>query len=201
MALATGDQRSDEFRHGFPFVGGRLWLDLLNTVVSDGVASRDLLAEPGGPELWRKAAGIDAPLPASGSAALSALRELLRPAVALLRGQRALPAELLERINGLLAEVSLRSRLVAEDGSLRLESWLDPGAAGPAGAVAENFARFVCEAEPERLKHCSNPSCSLVFYDGGKNNTRRWCSMNLCGNRDKVARYRARRRESPKTEG
>jgi len=40
-----------------------------------------------------------------------------------------------------------------------------------------------------------------VFYDGGKNNTRRWCSMNLCGNRDKVARYRARRRESPKTEG
>lgn len=194
MALALSDERHEEFRDGFPFLGGRLWLDLLNTVVSDGTTSQDLIERPDGPDIWREAAAIGGPATGNDSPRLDELREALRPAVELLRGRETLPAELVDRINQLLDEVSLRSRLILESGAPRLLSWLDPGAAGPAGAVAEDFARFVCEAEPERLKRCANPSCSLVFYDSGKNNARRWCSMNLCGNRDKVARYRARRR-------
>jgi len=194
MALATSDERHDDFRDGFPFVGGRLWLDLLNTVIAEGPGSRDLLERPDGTQSWRAAAAISESAPEGGSPDLAGLRETLRPALDLLRERRALPAELVERINGLLGEVALRSRLVPEGGSHSLVSWLDTGTAGPAGAVAEDFARFVCEGEPERLKHCANPACSLVFYDSGKNNARRWCSMNLCGNRDKVARYRARRR-------
>lgn len=190
------DERHDEFRDGFPFVGGRLWLDLLNTVVSDGTASQDLIEKPGGSETWREAAAIGGPAAGNDSPGLAELREALRPAVELLRGRTSLPSELVDRINHLLGEVSLRSRLVVEGGSSRLVSWIDPGRAGPAGLVAQDFARFACEAEPERLKHCANPACSLVFYDGGKNNARRWCSMSLCGNRDKVARYRARRRNS-----
>jgi predicted RNA-binding Zn ribbon-like protein len=196
MVWAMSDERHEEFRGGFPFVGGRLWLDLLNTVVSDGVRSCDLIDMPGGPETWQEAAAISGLVAENGSARLTELRELLRPAVELFRGREALPADLVDRINRLLGEVSLRSRLILEGGLPRLVSWIDPGAAGPAGAVAEDFARFVCEAEPERLKHCANPACSLVFYDSGKNNARRWCSMSVCGNRDKVARYRTRRRGS-----
>lgn len=192
--MALSDERHDEFRDGFPFLGGRLWLDLLNTVVADGPGSLDLLERHGGSQAWWAAAMIPGPTSEGGSPDLAALREALRPALDLLRERRTLPIELVERVNCLLGEVTLRSRLVAEDGSHRLLSWIDTGAAGAAGAVADDFARFVCEAEPERLKHCANPACSLVFYDSGKNNTRRWCSMSVCGNRDKVARYRARRR-------
>lgn len=190
------DERHEEFRDGFPFLGGRLWLDLLNTVVSDGMTSRDLIDMPGGLATWQEAAAIGGTVAGSESPGLTELREALRPAVELVREREPLPAELVDRINSLLGEVALRSRLILEGGSPRLESWIDTGAAGPAGAVAEDFARFICEAEPERLKHCANPACSLVFYDSGKNNARRWCSMSVCGNRDKVARYRARRRES-----
>jgi predicted RNA-binding Zn ribbon-like protein len=193
--LATSDERHDEFRDGFPFVGGRPWLDLLNTVVSDGAESRDLMEAPEAAGRWLSAAAVDgARAVGNASSQLTALREALRPAVELLRERKPLPPALIARMNDLLEQVSLRSRLIVEGGVPHLVSWIDPGSTGAAGIVADDFARFVCEAEPERLKHCANPACSLVFYDSGKNNARRWCSMSVCGNRDKVARYRARRR-------
>jgi predicted RNA-binding Zn ribbon-like protein len=37
----------------------------------------------------------------------------------------------------------------------------------------------------------------MVFYDRGKNSRRRWCSSAVCGNRDKVANYRARKASRP----
>lgn len=195
-ALASSPALQDEFRDGFPFLGGRLWIDLLNTVVAEGDGSRDLIEQAERLAAWLVAAGLaPEPVKQDGEAEhrLRTLREALRPAIDLIRQGQPLPESLLARINDLLNEVASRTRLTVLGGQARLISWLDPGAAGPAGLVAADFARFVCEAEPERLKPCANPACSLVFYDSGKNNARRWCAMSLCGNRDKVARYRARR--------
>ena len=192
MALAPIPAVQDECRDGFPFVGSALWLDLLNTVVAEGGTGRALIASDEGMARWLAAAGR-APAKAGSEAELRLVRESLRPAIDQFRQGKPLPSGLLSRIDVLLAEVASRMRLVVEEGRPRLVSRLDPGRAGPAGVVAADFARFVCEAEPERLKHCANPACSLVFYDTGKNNARRWCAMSLCGNRDKVARYRARR--------
>lgn len=194
------NQREGEFRDGMPFLGGRLWLDLLNTVVADGAERRDLIAGAPGLALWLAAAGIEAPpCLESAAAELRDLREALRPAVALATTGFALPAALVSHINRALEPVAARMRLGVEGGRPKLVSWIEPGPAGPAGLVADDFARFVCEAEPERLKHCAKPECLLVFYDSGKNNTRRWCSMSACGNRDKVARYRARRRDGTRS--
>lgn len=44
-----------------------------------------------------------------------------------------------------------------------------------------------------RFKAC--PGCGWVFYDRSKNRSGRWCSMNACGGRAKVAAFRRRRRE------
>jgi predicted RNA-binding Zn ribbon-like protein len=46
----------------------------------------------------------------------------------------------------------------------------------------------------ERLSICGNPSCRLVFLDGSKSGTRRWCDDAGCGNRDRVKRHRGRAR-------
>jgi predicted RNA-binding Zn ribbon-like protein len=43
-----------------------------------------------------------------------------------------------------------------------------------------------------RVRKCDQ--CVLHFYDISKKGTRRWCSTQLCGNRQKVAAYAARRR-------
>jgi len=45
------------------------------------------------------------------------------------------------------------------------------------------------------LKKCNNHKCSLVFIDTSKNHSRRWCSMEACGNRSKVNSFTKRKKE------
>ncbi|MGH9214255.1 MAG: CGNR zinc finger domain-containing protein [Acidimicrobiales bacterium] len=45
-----------------------------------------------------------------------------------------------------------------------------------------------------RLKVCPAGDCQWVFYDESRNSSRRWCSMEGCGNRSKVRSYRERAR-------
>ena len=40
-----------------------------------------------------------------------------------------------------------------------------------------------------RLRHCSNDKCLWLFLDDSKNGSRRWCSMQACGNRAKAHRH------------
>jgi predicted RNA-binding Zn ribbon-like protein len=58
------------------------------------------------------------------------------------------------------------------------------------GVVAEAMA----EGSWSRLKACPGPHCGWLFYDGSRNRSRQWCSMQLCGNRVKGREFRARRR-------
>ncbi|MGW5154557.1 CGNR zinc finger domain-containing protein [Nonomuraea wenchangensis] len=41
-----------------------------------------------------------------------------------------------------------------------------------------------------RLKVCANDRCQWAFYDHSRSRTGRWCSMQICGNRVKQARWR-----------
>ena len=43
------------------------------------------------------------------------------------------------------------------------------------------------------LKRCSNTECILLFID--VSGRRKWCSMKICGNRKKVARFQCRKLE------
>jgi predicted RNA-binding Zn ribbon-like protein len=43
-----------------------------------------------------------------------------------------------------------------------------------------------------RVRVCAAEGCGWAFLDLSKNGTRRWCSMKLCGNREKATRYRAK---------
>lgn len=42
----------------------------------------------------------------------------------------------------------------------------------------------------DHVKEC--PGCGWLFLDTSKNQSRRWCSMNTCGARDKMRRYHKR---------
>jgi predicted RNA-binding Zn ribbon-like protein len=47
-------------------------------------------------------------------------------------------------------------------------------------------------AHPCRLRVCAADDCGLFILDTSRPNNRRWCSMELCGNRSKIRAYRAR---------
>jgi len=61
----------------------------------------------------------------------------------------------------------------------------------PIGAV---LAKFVCEEDFSNVKACEGPACTLLFADHTRGQTRRWCSMAICGNRAKQAAHRQRLR-------
>lgn len=44
----------------------------------------------------------------------------------------------------------------------------------------------------DRMKACHRDSCRWAFYDRSKNRSRSWCSMDVCGNKEKAKAYRAR---------
>lgn len=61
--------------------------------------------------------------------------------------------------------------------------------------LAESASDLLCHADFSLIKKCANPDCILYFYDISKNHARRWCSMNICGNRMKVAAHYRRHRD------
>lgn len=193
--MAAAAEISGEFRDGFPFVGGAAWLDLLNTTPAGETGPQELIDGPERALAWLKEAGLgDAA--GDGKEALADLRTLraeLRAVFERLEAGEPLPDATLASVNRRLAGLGGHHVLQRADSGPTLALALDRAGAGPAALIALDFARFVCEAEPARLKRCAADDCTLVFYDRGRNNTRRWCTMSLCGNRDKVARFRARR--------
>lgn len=58
--------------------------------------------------------------------------------------------------------------------------------------IAEAAARLITEAHFPYVRNCEGPTCTLYFLDKSKNHKRRWCSMEVCGNRAKAAAHRNR---------
>ncbi|MFM9368730.1 CGNR zinc finger domain-containing protein [Streptomyces sp. Da 82-17] len=59
-------------------------------------------------------------------------------------------------------------------------------------SIAVAWSELVVTGEAARLKRCAEHACAWVFWDVSKNRSRRWCSMRVCGNRNKARRYAAR---------
>lgn len=60
-------------------------------------------------------------------------------------------------------------------------------------AVAIAWSELLITGEAARLKRCAEHGCAWVFWDVSKNRSRRWCSMRVCGNRNKARRFAAKR--------
>ncbi len=60
--------------------------------------------------------------------------------------------------------------------------------------IVEAMAELICRTDFDRIRNCEGPTCTLWFLDISKNHTRRWCSMEICGNRAKAAAHRIKKR-------
>lgn len=70
-----------------------------------------------------------------------------------------------------------------------------PACCGVSGALGRLLV-IVYEAMQEgtwsRLKACRSDDCRWAFYDGSRNHSGAWCSMDGCGNRAKARAFRER---------
>jgi predicted RNA-binding Zn ribbon-like protein len=67
------------------------------------------------------------------------------------------------------------------------------GLEAPVLAAAWSAASLLTSPDLACVRACPGDGCGWLFLD--RRGRRRWCSMAVCGNRDKVRRFSARRRE------
>jgi len=65
----------------------------------------------------------------------------------------------------------------------------DAGIDGALGALLAITATAMIDGSWPRLKACPGRHCGWAFYDHSRNQSARWCSMKVCGDRDKARSY------------
>jgi len=197
-----------DWKDGFLFVGNQLALDFLNTRPVQNGEPSELLPNFSALLRWFQTAGVlnsrqvgSLQRQWGGSAnaqrtteAMRELREKLRKDILDWERSGSVQHSALDELNKLMAEYPMRSRLRTNGKSYLAELWFEPREPEDLFApLAHSAATLFVTADRKRVRKCAQ--CVLHFYDTSKKGTRRWCSMQLCGNRLKVAAYATRRRQ------
>jgi predicted RNA-binding Zn ribbon-like protein len=120
------------------------------------------------------------------------LRELLHETFTAVAAGRTPPAATLDDLSAKLGAWYQYGRLVPGDGSLQ---WVYAGADDLERVlweVARSASRLLTSAMLTRVRPCAASDCGWWFLDDSKNASRRWCDMKICGNREKLRRFRER---------
>ncbi len=91
-------------------------------------------------------------------------------------------------IDRMAAEAPLRARFAPRPA-------LEPEGQGVEAVIGSLLAAVydsVRDGTWPRLKICREDRCAIAFYDRSKNGSGVWCSMAVCGNRNKARRRRTR---------
>jgi predicted RNA-binding Zn ribbon-like protein len=209
MAATSQSQESTEWRDGFLFVANQTVLDLLNTrPVLDG-EPRELLPNAAALERWLEASGLVKSRKAKAMVRrwrnssegesfvqqLTAFRERLRASVLRLEAGLLPGDAFVTEVNLLLRKYPRHIALKKKTARLVRETVFEPRSPEDVWSpIAAATADLLAEIDPSRVRKCE--SCVVHFHDTSKKGSRRWCSMNICGNKVKVAAYQRRQRPS-----
>jgi predicted RNA-binding Zn ribbon-like protein len=195
--------KNDFFR-----ISGVLWIDWVNTqAVSEGAVT-ELVDDFAELVAWLQAFGVISPQErreveswskTQQANVLQAARELrtdLRHLCAAIAAGKGAPQATLDVLNTHLARCALQMQLRrSKNGVEVIETLQLKDGLAVLFPIVRSAADWLQSADWTLLKKCANPDCILWFYDTSKNHSRRWCSMEGCGNRHKVtAHYRKKKR-------
>jgi len=192
------------------FCGGQLAVDFTNTVGDRGASRDDHFNTYADVLSWAAARGVVTRADAQrlrGEAerrprearraleAMVALRESLYTVIVSAAAGRVPPAADLARVNAEVAAACASAHLAPRRRRLAVAY-----GAPDAGSLTQPITLPVARAAVDlltsdaldRVRTCADESCAWLFVDTTRNRTRRWCDMRVCGNRDKVRRFRAR---------
>jgi predicted RNA-binding Zn ribbon-like protein len=166
--------------------------DFVNT--ADLEEQRDDLRDARGLVQWLASHGLARPrarASESDVAAARAVREALRE---LLRANNGIPvdeAAAAATLDAAGRRAGLSVRFDAR-GAIRLVP-SERGVPGALGVVLSAAAEAMADGSWQRLKACRSDTCRWAFVDHARNHSRQWCSMSVCGNRQKARMFRQRR--------
>jgi predicted RNA-binding Zn ribbon-like protein len=187
-------------------IGGELALDFANTCSGRGFDTlQDHLQRPEHVVAWAGRAKVlppheaewlaqelaeRAPLAARLLAEALALREDVYQLGAAIAAGRPAPSERIASLTATHANALARGRL-APVGDNFGWSWNPREAPVEAivGPISLSALTLLQQADLTRVKQCQGEKCGWLFFDATKNKSRRWCEMEVCGNRAKQKRF------------
>ncbi|MER7402266.1 ABATE domain-containing protein [Streptomyces sp. NPDC000070] len=178
------------------FDAGRICLDLLSTThPEERLDSVDVL------RAWITGSGLvpaDTALAHADATWPAAFRELRAQVDRLVRGRPGSGAPAydfaLARVNDLARTAPPAPRAVrGSDGELVRQLDGPPGCPALLAAVARDAVDLLTDPVARAsLRQCEGDNCPIVYLDTSRGRRRRWCSSEVCGNRERVARHRRR---------
>ena len=198
---------NSDWKDGLLFLGNQLALDFVNTRPIQDRQAVELLPDFNAVLRWFQAADLLTAQQArnfqqqwenSSQAkqtveSLRALRERLRNEILAWEAGGKLHPTALEELNHLMAKHPMSTRLTTAAKGLKTQLYFEPRQPQDLLApLAHSAAELFANVDRRRVRKCAH--CVLHFHDTSKKGTRRWCSMQMCGNRQKVAAYAARQR-------
>jgi predicted RNA-binding Zn ribbon-like protein len=181
------------------FIADDLALDFINTRFGVGQSNRECLGSDESVLQWLRRTGSitavtgEVPKGRSGTLVKAAieLRESARELVACRKADRVGNSIVLNRFLALDRSNKQLEWRQGKPPTLRLQRHL-PTVEAALAPVANAIAALLTEGDFQLVRTCESSDCTLWFYDRTKAHHRRWCSMAMCGNRAKVASFRAR---------
>jgi predicted RNA-binding Zn ribbon-like protein len=149
------------------------------------------LADPSALTAWLEANGLGAPKAAAAD--LEHARQLREALRAILHHHSG--TEIDPSAPRVVDAAASRSQLAVEFDA-RGEAVIRPRAGGVDGALGRLLVA-IADAQRDgtwsRMKACAAEDCQYAFFDHSRNRSAVWCDMKVCGNRQKVRSFRARR--------
>lgn len=186
-------------------LSGHAALDFCNTLAGwDGRATKDYLTSYDHLAVWSGFVGL------LSTARVASLRNQAsrqaKAAAGVLEHAREVRASLYDVSGGDRASRSfdrfaaeaqaaaprLRLHRAGETVEWRLEP--EAGLAAPLLAVAWSAGELLTSPDVHRIRVCPGVGCGWLFLD--RSGRRRWCTMSICGNREKARRFASRQRDS-----
>jgi predicted RNA-binding Zn ribbon-like protein len=164
--------------------------DFVNSV--DFEEQRDELSDARGLVRWlagHRLAGAHARARDADAADARAVREALRE---LLRANNGVTVDEGAAAATLDAAARRAGLAVRFDGGAIHLAPRERGVQGALGNVLAAAAEAMADGSWQRLKACRSDTCRWAFVDNARNHSRQWCSMSVCGNRQKARVFRER---------
>jgi predicted RNA-binding Zn ribbon-like protein len=195
----------------FEFSGGRLCLDFANTVdarptdhaldrlatYADLVAwsqQADIISAHEAHHLLRKATDRPGDVAVIFTRAI-ALREAIYRIFSALAGGHRPRANDVATLNAELSAAMRRIRIVPTGGGFAWAWTCDDEALDRmCWPVVRSAAEFLTSDARVTGRECAGLHCGWLFIDTSRNQSRRWCNMQVCGNRAKARRHYQRKK-------
>ncbi len=145
--------------------------------------------------LLREAARRPADADAARARAIM-LREAIYRVFSALAAESAPAADDLALLNAALPEALARLRITAVVDGFTWAWRDDPDALDQMlGPILWSAGELLTSDELSRVRKCADDNCGWLFVDTSRNRSRRWCSMESCGNRAKARRFYTRKQK------